>query len=305
VLDAARELRYFPDAAARSLARGRSSNIGLILGQPHEQIFIDEYIPNVITGLNKVTKKHGYRMLVEIIDDGSRLDAYVDLVRGKEVAGMILHLNNPSPEEIQKMASFVAEGFPIVGLDFYDQSIPSVRVDKLMGVRTAVKHLIQLGHRRIACISYAPFQNNRHATNRILVYRKTLESSGIAYEESLVRYGNFDPDSGYDAMASLLKVEPYPTAVFAMNDVMAFGAITAIHEHRLRVPEDIAVVGFDNIRLARFTNPPLTTINEPDVEHGRRAGEILVQLIDGQVPPELHVTLGTELIIRESCGSQQ
>lgn len=302
VLQAARELGYFPDAAARSLALGRSSNIGLILGQPHEQVFIDEFLPSVITGLSKATRQHGFRMLVEVVEP-NRPDAYLDLVRGKEVAGLILNFSNPSASDVQRITSLAEDGFPLVTLEFWNEQIPSVAVDKLAGVRKAVTHLAQMGHRTIAAISYAPKRSNPHATRRLKVYREVLRSFDLPYDETLIRYGAFDPQSGYEAMKSLLTDSQIcPTAVFALNDVMAFGAMRAIYDAGLRVPDDIAVVGFDDIRLARYANPPLTTIREPDVEHGRRAGELLIALINGEPPDDLHPQLDTELVIRDSCG---
>ena len=165
-----------------------------------------------------------------------------------------------------------------------------------------MEHLIRLGHQRIACITYGPLQE-AHPADRLRVVREVLEENGCAFDEALVRIGAYDPDTGYAAMKSLLKSGEKFTAVYAMNDVMAFGALTAIHEARLRVPEDIAVVGFDDIRLARFSNPPLTTIREPDIEHGRRAAETLINLIQGITPAEKHVLLATQLIVRESCGA--
>lgn len=308
VQQAAHDLGYVPDMAARALARGRSNNIGLVLAQPHDQVFIDEYIPNIITGLSRITKEHGYRILLELIQDDSHADAYINLMRGKEVAGMIVNLNEPDygdkrhPMTREKLIAYVAEGFPIVSLDYIHPTVHSVMVDKLSGVRRIIQHLIDLGHRRIACITYAPRKLNNHAEQRLSIYRQMMEEIGIAADEGLVRYGAYDPETGYAAMKSLLEQRPRPTALYAMNDVMAFGAITALREAGLRVPEDMAVVGFDDARLARYTTPALTTIFEPDIEHGYRAGEMLIKLIQEQSLPQDHIVLETQLRIRDSCG---
>jgi len=301
VLQAVQELNYVPDTAARALARGRSSNIGLLLLHPHEQVFIDEYIPNILTGLSQVARQNGFRILVEMITDDHLPDAYINLIRGKEVAGIII--NAPTVQDGLSLHRYAAEGFPIVTLDNVHSDIYSVIVDKLHGVRKAVKHLINLGHQSIGCISYAPVPINKHAADRLHIFRAALESAHLSYDERFVREGNFDPETGYEAMKSILAEPVHPTAIFAMNDMMAFGAITAIREHGLRVPEDIAIVGFDDVRLARYTTPALTTIHEPDVEHGRRAAETLLDLINGRVPSEKHTRLTTELVIRQSCGS--
>jgi len=302
VLQAAQELNYVPDMAARALARGRSNNIAIILGQPHRRVFIDEYFPTVLTGLNQITQQHGFRILVELVDDSRPPDAYGNLIRGQEVAGIIVNFSRPRPEDISSLVACVAERLPIVALNEWHPDIYSVSVDKLEGVRKVMGHLLRLGHRRIAGISYAP-RSSPHAMLRLEVYREMLESAGVDYDASLVRFGEFDPETGYEAMRSLLHTSTLPTAVFAMNDMMAFGAIAAIREHGLRVPEDIAVTGFDDIRLARFATPPLTTVYEPDREHGRRAGQMLIDLINGIIPAEPHVRLDTQLVVRRSCGA--
>lgn len=302
VLEAARSIGYVPDVMARALARGKSTNIGLVLAQVHEQVFIDEYIPTVITGLTKVTRQHGYRILVELIPDGSKTNAYTDLIRGNEVAGLIVNFSAVTDEDIQNLDNFTAEGFPIVSLNEMQSIVPTVTVDKFDGVRQIIQHLLNMGHRRIACITYAPAPLQLHANRRLMIYRERLEAAGIAYDEALVRYGAYDPETGYNAMKSLLVESPLPTALYAMNDVMAFGAMTAIHEAGLRIPEDIAVVGFDDIRLARYTKPALTTVREPDVEHGRRAGEMLIKLINNDPLEQNHIVLQTAIKIRDSCG---
>jgi DNA-binding LacI/PurR family transcriptional regulator len=302
VLQAAQELNYVPDMAARALARGRSSNIAVVLGQPHRQVFIDEYFPTLLTGLSQITQQHGFRILVELIDDTMSPDVYTNLIRGQEVAGMIVNFARPRPEDIESLVVCAAQRLPIVALNEWHPELYSVTVDKLAGVRKLMGHLLSLGHRRIACISYGP-PTHEHAMRRLEVYRAMLESAGIAYDDSLVRFGAFDPETGYKAMRSILDSVIPPTAVFAMNDVMAFGAIAAICERGLRVPQDIAVIGFDDIRLARFAMPPLTTVYESDMEHGRQAGQMLVDLIGGKIPDEPHVRLETQLIVRQSCGA--
>ncbi len=303
VLEAARKLDYVPDMAARSLASGRSTNIALVIAQPHPQVFVDEFIPNILTGIHQVTRARGFRILVELVEDGTNADVYTSLFRGKEIAGMVVQFNVPSDNDVNQVVNYAMEGLPIVSLSDVHPEVHSASINKLGGVRQVVKHLVKLGHRRIGCISYAPAKTNPHADDRLHVYRRVLETAGIEYDSSLVRYGAFDPETGYEAMQSLLKEASLPTALYAMNDVMAFGAITAIQEHGLTVPHDIAVVGFDDIRLARYTTPPLTTVYEPDVDHGRIAAEMLIDLIQGKTPAQKHIQLATRLVIRQSCGA--
>ena len=306
VLQAMRDLNYVPDVAARSLAKGHTMNVGLVLVQPHNQVFIDEYIPNILTGLSQVTRQYGYRILVELIEDGSDPNAFGDLIQSKAVGGMIVNNSFPAPDVLQRLLAHADDGFPIVTLNTWHPDIVSVTVDKFAGVRKVIQHLIDMGHQRIACIAYAPQGHDYHVQTREDIYREMLAKNGLTYDEKLMRYGAYDPETGYHAMQSLLReVTPLPTALYAMNDMMAFGAMTAIHEHGLRVPDDIAVTGFDDIRLARFASPPLTTVYEPDIEHGRRAGEVLFAMINKEPPAEKHVVIDTQLIIRDSCGYQR
>lgn len=303
VLRAAHELNYVPDVAARALARGRSNNIALVLMQPHRQVWLDEYIPNVLTGVNLITQPLGFRLLVEMVEGNTGVNVFANLLQSKEAAGVIVNFNHSTEPEISRIVACTEQGLPIVSLANIDPIVHSVEVDKMDGARRIVQYLIDLGHRRIACVSYASRGQNPHADERVTIFRETLASAGIAVEEDLIDYGEFEPETGYDAMQRILERTSPPTAVYAMNDVMAFGVLHAIQDRGLRVPEDIAVTGFDDIRLAAFSNPPLTTMNEPDIEHGRLAAEMLIDLINGRTPKERHIRLETQLVVRQSCGA--
>jgi DNA-binding LacI/PurR family transcriptional regulator len=241
--------------------------------------------------------------MVEMVSDVDNPATYSNLIRGKEVAGMIVNLNATMIRDVEEILAHTAEQFPIVTLDEVHPDVYSVTVMKLEGSRRIVEHLVGLGHKRIACITYGPL-NDVHPADRLAIYRDVLENARVPYDDSLVRVGGYDPDTGYQAMKSLLASGAQFTALYAMNDVMAFGAMRAIHEAGLRIPDDIAVVGFDDIRLAQFSTPPLTTMREPDIEHGRLAAQMVLDLINGLTPPQKHIRLPTELIVRESCGAQ-
>jgi DNA-binding LacI/PurR family transcriptional regulator len=305
VFQAARELKYIPDATAQSLARGRSNNIAFVLAQPHPQVFIDEYLPKLLTGITNVARQSGFRIMVEMAENDQLDQVYANLLGGTEVAGVIVNFNGTSETIISQISAAAESNFPIVSTVHLHHTIHSVEVDKLSGVRTMMRHLMSLGHRRIGVISYAPPGTNRHADYRIRVVRKMLKDVGSLLDDDLVGYGSYDPETGYQVMCEMLRVQPLPTAIFALNDIMAFGAIRAINEAGLRVPDDIAVVGFDDVRLAAFTTPPLTTMYEPDVDHGRLSAELLMALIRGETPPQKHITLETQLIVRESCGASR
>jgi DNA-binding LacI/PurR family transcriptional regulator len=301
VRKAARELGYVPHVAARTLAKGRSNNIGLVLIQPHFQVFTDPYIPNILTGVCEITQAHGFRILVEHVKATEYVPHIADMLKGGEVAGLIVN-NIYGVEDV--LSRLTEDHYPVVCLDAATTpDIYSVCIDHFSGVRRIVQHLIDLGRRRIACITYGPLEISEHTVRRLRVYREMLEAAGIPYDEQLVRYGAFDPETGYRAAQSLLELDNLPTAIFGMNDMMAFGAMTAVREAGLRVPDDIAVAGYDDIRTARYASPPLTTMRAPEVELGRESARMVIDLMNGIVPTEKHISLQSELIIRNSCGA--
>ncbi len=300
VIEAADELAYVPRAAARSLAQGRSDNLGLVLIKPHDAVFNDPYMPHVIKGISLVTRRHGFRILVEMVEDSSHSQVFQTLVRSGEVAcaivaGSVWDLRDD-------LKTLVIEGFPVVSLDMIE-NLPTkiVSIDHFGGVRKVVSHLINLNHQRIACIVYS--QTDLHARQRLDVFRETLRAANLSFDERLLRFGDHDPESGYAAMKSLLEADARPTAVFGMNDMMAIGAMTAIREAGLSVPDDIAVAGYDGVREARFTYPPLTTASSPEVELGQRAAAVVLDMLDGKPIDDAPILLQSQLIVRESCGA--
>jgi DNA-binding LacI/PurR family transcriptional regulator len=297
----ARDLGYTPNVVAQSLVQGRSHNIGMALFHPHEQIFIDSWLPNIMTGFSSVIQQYGFRLLVEIANDREQYESIINLLHGHEVAGMVVQSTLGS-EFIS--AELVNQGVPVVIVGNLSEHIHySVSSDNLTGVRMMINHLVGLGHQRIACITYAPEGTVEHAADRLTTYYEALATAGISPDPSLVRFGAFAPLSGYEAMRDLLRHKPLPTAVFGMNDTMAIAAMAAIQEAGLRVPEDIAVAGFDDDRLAAFTTPPLTTIHESQREIGQRAGEMLIGLLNDIEPAVANLILPTRLVIRKSCGA--
>jgi DNA-binding LacI/PurR family transcriptional regulator len=299
VLAAARELNYVPDAAARSLASRRARTIGLILCQSHDRVFADAFLPEVLRGLGQITRENNVRLLVEPVEDVTQPDAYLNLVRAKQIDGIIL--SGPRSDDRQ-LLQLVTEGFPVVLQGRLPKLvIPFVDVDNVGGAWCAVRHLLNLGYQRVACITNAPREYTASA-DRLRGYRKALKEAGMPHDETLVRYGNFDEKSGYQAMNELLALADPPDAVFIASDLVAFGAMAAIKNHALRIPEDIALVGFDDVPLASFVDPPLTTVHLPAADLGRQAGQMLLTLVQGKKLRKRQVLLEAELVIRESCG---
>ncbi len=301
VWEAARELDYYPTSAARSLATGRAGRIGIILAEGQDPLAADAFWPGLLQGVTAAARGNGYRIIVQTAEDVPSHDVFLSLVREQEVDGLIL--SGPRSDD-PILPELAREGFPLVIHGHLPElPFPCVDVDNRSGARRAVQHLISLGHRRIGFISNAPLAH-MSARERLAGYRQALEENGIPFDPALVAEANFLPETGERAMNRLLAIAPRPTAVFAAGDVVALGAVRAIHAAQLAIPDDIALVGFDDLFFAAYVNPPMTTIHVPAYGLGWTAAIALIALIDGdaEVPS---VMLDTELIVRESCGAKR
>lgn len=299
VIEAARQLNYHPDATARRMVTGKTCVIGFVLRQHPDQVFADHFLPQVLAGFSKATSSQGYHLLFEPIPPGDTSGAYTRLVQERHVDGIVL--SGPRSDD-HELLNIYREGAHIVLIgQLQGVDIPSIDVNNIGGAYLAVKHLISLGHRRIGLITNAPLQYTASA-DRLEGYRKALEEAGIAFQAELVRHGAFTPASGFQAMTELLEQKPLPTAVFVASDTVALGALQAIRQRNLRIPEDLALIGFDDIPLAEFTDPPLSTVRLPAFSLGWGAAEHLIRLINGKEIDNRHVLLETELIVRQSCG---
>ena len=300
ILEAARRLNYYPDAAARTLVSGRTQTIGFVLCQSPDSIFVDAFLPEVLRGVGDAVQEQGFRVLIHSVDDVTAPEAYIGLVREKHIDGIIL--SGPRSDD-QQLLRLKAEKFPVVLLGQLPGSdIPFVDVDNVGASKQAVKHLIQLGHRRIGMITNAPLAYTA-ARDRLTGYRQALVEAGMDYSEDMVRYGDFREESGSEAMRQLLDLLQPPTAVFVASDLVAFGALLEVKRRGQTVPDDVALVGFDDVRLAHYVNPPLTTVRLPAYEQGYRAAMLLTQLIGGKPVEQDEVLLQTELVVRQSCGA--
>ena len=295
VEEAARELGYLPHGAARTLAGGASHTIGMVLRQSAEQVAADALLAETLLGVAAEVRVSGYRVLVEPLP--AEIGHYSELLISQQVDGLIVSGPRADDEELFALA---ADGLPVVLQgSLPNLAVPSVDVDNRAGARIAVEHLLGLGHRRIACITNAPLAYTA-ATERVAGYHDALDAAGIPPEDRLVAEGRFDAASGQQAMAGLL-ARSDPTAVFVASDVVAFGALGAAREAGRRIPDDLSVVGFDDIPLAAHFDPPLTTIRLPANALGAAAGRALVDLLAGRQVARRAV-LATELIVRQTTA---
>lgn len=300
VLQAARDLGYTPHAAARALVTQRSYLLAFVLCQNTDQLLADAFLPDVLRGVSEAVAPSGYRVLVEPLEDPNQPDTYISLVREQRVDGLLL--SGPRSDDV-RLEELRAASFPVVLMGQLPGSgFPFADVDNVSGARQAVEHLYRLGRRRIAMITNAPPEFTSSA-DRIRGYCQALEAHGLPIEQDLIAAGQFTEESGYLAMRRLLDSAPPFDAVFVASDVVAFGALAAIREHGLQIPRDIAVIGFDDVRTARYTSPPLSTVHLPARELGARAAAMLLQLINNPTIAMEGVLLETELVVRESCGA--
>lgn len=299
VLAAAESLGYVPNAAARMLAGQPSKLLGLIYPRRHPHLSSHLFLLPMIDGLLAAVEEHEMRLLIDSFDD-TKENAFLDLARAKQIDGLIL-IDTPLNERaVQHVAQ---NDFPVVTLGYCHPKLNSVDADNHAGVQQAIKHLLEAGHQRIACITNSP-STVENPNIRLQGYRTALEQAGVAIDPTLIVEGLYTPESGYQAMHQLLQVSAKPTAVFVASDVVAFGAMRAIQESGLSIPHDMAVVGFDDVPLAKFANPPLTTVHMPAVEMGMQAGMLLMERILDRSAIS-HVMLPTELVVRASSVAEK
>lgn len=304
VLAAAKELNYVPNAAAQALAGQRTRIIGLVFSGRFQHLPTHFFLLQLMDGLLGVVQEHGLRLLVDRPGEAESNGNYLNLVRAKRIDGLIMIEPQAGDVGLHALAK---DRFPTVLIgNLPGVEICSVDVDNRGAARAAVAHLLALGHHRIACITNAPLPSYTATEERLLGYRDALEEAGVPYDENLVCYGGYTSDSGYSSMATLLDSSPLrPSAVFVASDVVAFGAMTAIQERGLEIPNDISVVGFDDVPMARFVSPSLTTVHLPVAEQGRKAAELLLDLIRKRAEPGRRIVLDTELVIRNSSTRRQ
>ena len=295
IRDVAKTLRYVPHGGARSLITSKTTAIGVLLPDLYGEFFSE-----VIRGIDLAARRSGYHLIISSShNDKAEIEAAMRAMRGR-VDGVIIM----SPDiDAQALMANLPDSHPVVLLNcaLRGAAFDSVNIDNTRGARAIVRHLISHGHRRIAIIAGASRNVDGH--ERQLGYRAALRDADLDRNSHWEPPGNFTEDSGFEAARSLLKLRSRPTAIFAANDSMAIGALSALREAGVRVPEDIAVAGFDDIPIARHVNPPLTSVHVPIAELGERATE---KLIDGLAHGDRHVrrqdVLGTTLVIRSSCG---
>jgi LacI family transcriptional regulator len=296
VLEAAAELDYRPHPEARRLALIRHHSVGLFICHTHS-LFSDAYISRLIGGITQVLNRERFQLVLQPL----RLDQseYLQLAIQDSVDGVIL-LNTHDGD--RGLAEIAAAGFPLVVIGtLSDREISQVDIDNRAAAARVTQHLIDLGHRDIAMIAHAPLVYYA-AQERLEGFRRTLKANRLGTKEAWIRRGDFTEESGQRCMRELLSLPERPTAVFAGNDMIAYGALKAIKDAGLNVPHDISLAGFDDDFLSCYLNPPLTTLSVPAAALGARAAQLLIrQLLNLKHAKPERVILTARLAERESC----
>lgn len=300
VVDAADKLHYAPNLHGRRLVRRRAESVAVVQGRNMSTVFSDSFYRVVLGGVGEVTQARGYSL---VVTPGPRQGATrADLLRllghgavdGALVVGVL---------DDDWLFALRDRGLPVVLVDTYlpGSDLPAVMPDYRRGAWLGTEHLVRLGHRRVALLGAAvsyPFGRETREG-----YGEALAAAGVAYDPGLVRRCEIGVEAATAATVALLATAAPPTALFAVTDAMAIGAMRAARERGLRVPGDLAVVGMDDVELSAYTDPPLTTVRVAKEEMGRQAALRLIGLVEGETPHPTVATVPGELVVRQSCGA--
>lgn len=300
VLATIREHNYAPRAAARNLASNRTQSICFLFSTTTPTLFHDPFMSLVMQGIMTTATERGYFVVVSMVNQDQEQAFYSKVLRSRTFDGLIL-LTGPIDDPL--LPHLLRDQFPFVLCEkhAYLQHVSWVEIDNRGASYGAVRHLLHLGHRRIATIT-GPLSLSSGCERRD-GYKQALLESGIGIAPELIVEGNYAQDGGYKGMQQLMRLPNPPTAVYVASDLMAIGAIRAIRSAGLRVPEDIAVVGFDDLPITELTDVPLTTVHQPIVDIGATAARILLDQLEHQDFTPVHEHLPTHLVVRESCGA--
>jgi len=311
IREVAERLRYAPNEAARSLIRSSTRTLGVLLPDLHGEFFSE-----LMRGIDQRARQDGFHLLISNFHaDAREMEATLRAMRGRVDALLLM-----SPDvDTRDILADVASGTATVLLNATTQATAGadvVTIDNVGGARAMVRHLVRQGYRRIAMIK-GP-ERNHDSRERLRGYRSVLRLAGLPVHAELEVAGDFTESSGYAAAQQLLALSERPRAIFAANDAMAVGALSALRDAGVRVPEDVALAGFDDIPIAQYLTPPLSSVHVAIDELGRRATELAIratkrrlvaengELESGNRPsrrrPKLE-TLRTTLVVRSSCGA--
>ena len=299
VLKVIQSIDFQPNLAARGLATGRTNVIGVIIPARVSVIFADPYFPVFLQGVSSACNNRTYSVMLWLAEPDYERRMIPRILHNGLVDGVVVAstlMDDPIVKSLfeSKMPFILIGRHPSMDVNFLD-------VDNLQAARKATLHLLRLGYKRVATITGS--QDQVAGFDRYQGYLNALQDYDRTIRPELVADGDFTEEGGYHAMARLLPQKP--DAVFAASDMTAYGAMRAIHEANLRIPEDVAVVGFDDIPASARTTPALTTVRQPVQQMGSKAAEVLINVIENDINTTQKLIMDTELVVRESCGASK
>lgn len=292
----AQRINFLPNSTARSLSTSRTLMIGVLLPDLYGEFFSE-----VIRGIDQTAQRHGFHVLISSShNEPIEVTAAIRAMRGR-VDGLILMASGLDATTLSKNLPERAH-VVLMNADRDASHYDTLNVDNFGGAYAMTLHLLRLGHREIRMIRGG--ERNRDASERAKGFRAALAQQGITCRDEWIVPGDFTEASGYRAARALVAELVRPTAIFAANDAMAVGALSAVREAGLRIPEDVAVVGFDDIPIAEYVSPALTTVRVSIASLGAKAAERLFTSMAAHRSDPKHEVLATELMIRSSCGAR-
>lgn len=296
ILKIANELNYRPNVNARALSTKKSYNIGLVLD------YLDPYFSEIVNSIEKYSRDKNYNLILSLANNKSYESIINTLLYESSVEGVLIGgtkkiINNEVI--LNKLRNL---NIPIVLVAHYYENIPSININDYKGGYIATNHLIELGHKKIGIITGPDFEIRKDSRERFIGYKKALKEANLTIKDKYIYEGNFTYESGYLTTKEILNKSDKPTAIFVSEDQMALGALKAVHDLGYNVPNDLSIIGFDNIKPTEYSIPGLTTIAQPKNQMGEASIRLLIDLIEKKVEKNNYKKLfEPKLIKRESC----
>jgi LacI family transcriptional regulator len=300
VMEVIQQLHYQPNQAARSLAGGHTHTLGLVIPTGVASVFSDPYFPLLTRGISTTSQEHDYSVMLWLAEPEYERRTVMQVLQNGFIDGVIV---SSMPIDEAMIEALIASKLPFILIGRHPQhpEVSFVDIENQAGARQAVNYLIASGRRYIACLT-GPL-NTIVGIDRKKGYLEALKAHGIPAIPALIQEGNFSEEDGYRLTRSLLPHKP--DAIFAASDAMALGALRLLHEERIQVPQQVAVIGFDDMPFAARSQPPLTTVRQPIIETGAVAAKSLIACIENPAKAGCpQILLPTQLIVRESCGTK-
>ncbi len=300
VMNIVEEYNYRPSSVARGLATNQSFEIGILAPRRCDEALANGFWSLLHLGIFEESIQQGYFVSMSPISTDLEADIEEHVLDDKRLDGYILLTQEVTDVVVNKL---LERDIPLVlvGHGPSNPNLNSVDVDNFAGAYKATNHLIELGHKRIGIILAS--LKMQESADRLEGYKQALKDAGLPVREDYIAIGNYSQKHGFDTIKRWIKEDLDISAVFSTSDTLAMGVLSALDKENIAVPEEIALVGFDDLPFSQYTIPPLTTIQQPICEKGKRAAKLLINQIENKDKQIVHENLEPELVVRESCGA--